>query len=155
LNEDGTTTPLPNQADRFFWHHNSLFSLEIFRPKVHNYNDDEYEQEYDYPGHEQGYLVVRCFGSSHAPTGKLLKFIEDELVKNEKLQVTKVMADTSKVNTLRAKRPLATIDLELEQLREIREDAECFFHESTPASCRDTGTPPSSWLSSLWTAEYW
>jgi chaperone BCS1 len=151
LSADGTITPLPNQADRFFWHDKTLFSLEVSGPKtlVHSYNDpDDDDDQYaggwndnNYSDQEQGYLIIRCFGGSHAPIEKLLADIDDELIKNKKLRVTKMMADTDDKTILRHKRPLATIDLDPGILEKIRKDVELFFHESTPGFCRDTGTP--------------
>jgi chaperone BCS1 len=151
LSADGTITPLPNQADRFFWHDKTLFSLEVSGPKtlVHSYNDpDDDDDQYaggwndnNYSDQEQGYLIIRCFGGSHAPIEKLLADIDDELIKNKKLRVTKMMADTDDKTILRHKRPLATIDLDPGILEKTSKDVELFFHKSTPGFCRDTGTP--------------
>jgi chaperone BCS1 len=52
-----------------------------------------------------------------------------------------MMADTEDVTTMRPKRALATIDLDPEMVKTIREDVELLFHKSTPVFCKDTGTP--------------
>jgi chaperone BCS1 len=122
--------------------------LELFRPKTHddydeNHQNNEEYQHNSYSSQEQGHLITHCFGGSPAPIEKLIATIDDDLIKNKKLRITKMMADADDVTILRHKRPLETIDLDPDMMETISAHIELFFHKSTPDFCRDTGTPHS------------
>jgi chaperone BCS1 len=130
LDKDGTMSPIPGKADRFFWHDGTLFSIELPR------SDDDYNGQIEYNN-----LIVRCFGGTHEPVQELIAYVEKQAILCEKLSVIRMTADAKDQRTEREKRHLDTIDLDPEMLKDIRMDAEDFFHEGTPKFCRDTGVP--------------
>jgi hypothetical protein len=136
LKNVGKIVPQPGKADRFFWHDNTLFSLEVFGSVDSTGDEDSSENAYyrrnNHQSWDKEYLVLRCFGSSHSPIKGLMADVDKKLILSQHLQVTQVMADITKSPILRPKRSLTTIDMDPEQLEAIREDAEAFFDESTP-----------------------
>lgn len=105
-------------------------------------HSNEYEDRYnDKDSFNAKSLIIRCFGQSNEPIIELLKLIDAEAAKSEKLVVWKYSAGNVVISQERDKRPLDSVDLEPALSDQIRQEVRDFFHEGSKKLYAETSRP--------------
>jgi len=134
---NGELQPIVGSLKQMFLFNDTLFILdEANNTDTKSTQEDDEDQDAD--AFQQ--LTVRCFGHSNEPINELLDYIGREVAMSEQLDVVNITVGSVDQGS-RDKRPLSSIDMEPEMMKQIQREVEDFFHEDSKALYRATNRP--------------
>ena len=132
---DGNLHPSPGSVQRFFWHENTLFMLDL-APDEHE--EPRWNGQCYVPLDK---MTVRCFGHSNEPILNLIGYIKAQSETSRTLDIHMVAVDVANKVETRDKRPMSTIDMEPGMRAKITQLVTDFFHPGTRTACKASGAP--------------